>query len=196
MPHCTPPKIRKTPFATVIDFTNASLKEACQQVQSHGLKQVRFYSKGVKGLHAEVYPTRATFYATYSVPRRLGIQARRGGRIAVGVFGLHTIAQARAEFMEVRRKAFAGIDPKAAVPRELTYAEFHVEHYRVQCISRQKKILQTDLGRYGKWIELELGRYLLPQMNATGINSWWSKCRTLAWQLPPSATSLASYRAA
>lgn len=170
MPHETPSKIRKIPFATVIEFTNANLNEAIRLVQAHDLTQVQFCSKSDKGFHAMVYPTSATFYASYSVPRHLGVRARCCGRIAVGVLGLHTIAQARAAFMEVRRKAFAGIDPKAVVAPELTYAEFHVEHYRVQCISRQKKTLQTDLGRYGRWIEPELGRVLLPQINATGIN--------------------------
>ena len=170
MPHETPPKIRKVPFATVIDFTNANLNEAIRLVQTHGLSQVQFCSKGDKGFHAMVYPNSATFYASYSVPRRLGVQARRGGRIAVGVFGLHTVAQARAAFQDVRRKAFAGIDPKAVKARELTYAEFYVQHFQVQCISRQKKTFQTDLGRYGKWIEPELGRMLLPQINATAIN--------------------------
>ena len=170
MPLETPSKIRKIPFATVIDFTNANLNEAIRLVQVHGLPQVQFCSKGDKGFHAFVYQSKLTFYASYSVPRRLGVQARRCGRIAVGVFGLHTIAQARAAFMEVRRKAFAGIDPKEVQASALSYAEFHVEHYRVQCISRQKKTLQTDLGRYGRWIEPELGRVLLPQINATGIN--------------------------
>ncbi len=37
MPHETPPKIRKIPFATVIDFTNANLNEAIRLVQAHGL---------------------------------------------------------------------------------------------------------------------------------------------------------------
>ena len=170
MPHETPSKIRKIPFATVIDFTNANLNEAIRLVQAHGSPQVQFCSKGDKGLHAMVYPTGATFYASYSVPRRLGIQTRRCGRIAISVFGLHTIAQARAAFQDVRRKAFAGIDPKALKARELTYAEFHVQHYQVQCVSRQKKTLQTDLGRYGRLIEPDLGRMLLPQINATGIN--------------------------
>ena len=108
MPHETPSKIRKIPFATVIDFTNANLNEAIRLVQTHGLSQVQFCSKGDKGFHAMVYPTNATFYASYSLPRRLGVQARRCGRIAVGVFGLHTIAQARAAFQDVRRKVFAG----------------------------------------------------------------------------------------
>lgn len=166
----TPSKTRKIPFATVIDFNNANLNEAIRLVQGHGLAQVQFCCKNDRGFHAMVYPTSATFYASYSMPRRLGVHARRCGRIAVGVFGLHTIAQSRAAYQDVRRKAFAGIDPKAIKARELTYAEFHVEHYRVQCISRQKKTLQTDLGRYGKWIEPELGRVLLPQINATGIN--------------------------
>ena len=170
MPLETPSKIRKIPFATVIDFTNANLNEAIRLVQVHGLPQVQFCSKGDKGFHAFVYQSKLTFYASYSVPRRLGVQARRCGRIAVGVFGLHTIAQARAAFMEVRRKAFAGIDPKEVQASALSYAEFHVQHYQVQCISRQKKTLQTDLGRYGRWIEPELGRVLLPQINATGIN--------------------------
>ena len=170
MPLETPSKLRKIPFATVIDFTNANLNEAIRLVQTHGLSQVQFCAKGDKGFHVMVYPTSATFYASYSLPRRLGVQARRGGRIAVGVFGLHTIAQARAAFQDVRRKAFAGIDPKAVKARELTYAEFHVEHYQLQCISRQKKSLQTDLGRYGRWIKPELGQVLLPQINATGIN--------------------------
>ena len=170
MPHETTPKTRKIPFATIIDFTNANLNEAIRLVQAHGLPQVQFCSKGDKGFHAMVYPTSASFYASYSVPRRLGIQARRCGRIAVGVFGLHTIAQARAAFQDVRRKAFAGIDPKALKARELSYAEFYVQHYQVQGLSRQKKTLQTDLGRYGKWIEPELGRVLLPQINATAIN--------------------------
>jgi len=170
MPHETSAKIRKIPFATVIDFTNANLNEAIRLVQAHGLPQVQFCSKGDKGFHAMVYPTSATFYASYSMPRRFGVQARRCGRIAVGVFGLHTIAQARATFQDVRRKAFAGIDPKAVKAHELSYAEFHVQHYQVQCISRQKKTLQTDLGRYGKWIEPDLGQMLLPQINATAIN--------------------------
>ena len=93
-----------------------------------------------------VYPSSATFYASYSVPRRLGIQVRRCGRIAVGVFGLHTIAQARAAFQDVRRKAFSGIDPKA-VKAQLTYAEFHVHHYQVQCIWITGSVIQDRQSR-------------------------------------------------
>jgi len=63
-----------------------------------------------------------TFYANYSLPRRLGFHARRPGKIQVGILGMHTIAQAREKYLEVRRNAYAGIDPKAAKPQAMTYS--------------------------------------------------------------------------
>ncbi len=165
-----PTKARKVPFETVIDFTVANFKNAMLLVQSHGLNQVQFCSRTDKGFHAQVYPDKVTFYASYSLPRRLGLHARRPGKVQVGVLGLHTIAQAREKYLEVRRNAYAGIDPKAVNPRTMTYGQFHQEHYRVQCVSRGKKTLKTDLQRYESWIKPDFARLALPEITLTHAN--------------------------
>ncbi len=110
-----------------------------------------------------------TFYAHYSLPRSCG-RPRRVGRSLIGNLALHTIAQVHAAYLQVRLKAFQGIDPRERPIEELTYAQFHIAHYRVQCESRQKKSITTDLGRYKHWLEPALGQIPLGQINATLIN--------------------------
>ena len=165
-----PFKARKIPFSTVIDFTVANIKNAMFLVREHGLSQVQFCSKADRGFHLMVYPNDATFYANFNLPRNLGLHARRTGRIQVGVFGLHTIAQAHAEYLDVRRMAYAGIDPKAKPPAALMYGEFHLDHYRTQCISSQKKSLKTDIQRYEKWLAPDFADVPLPKINATLVH--------------------------
>ena len=75
LPLVRPSKARKVPFETVIDFTVANLKNAMQLVRAHGLDQVQFCSRTDRGFHAQVYPDKVTFYANYSLPRRLGVCA-------------------------------------------------------------------------------------------------------------------------
>jgi integrase len=166
----TPFEARKIPFPTVMDFTVANIKHAMSLVREHELPQVQFCSKTDRGFHAMVYPNDVTFYANYSLPRRLGIHPRRTGRIQVGVYGLHTIAQAHAEYLDVRRKAYAGIDPKEKPLAALMYGEFHIDHYRAQCISSQKKSLKTDIQRYQRWIAPDFADVPLPKINATLVH--------------------------
>ena len=168
--HARPPKARKVPFQTVIDFTVANFKNAMLLVQEHGLNQVQFCSRSDKGFHAQVYPDKVTFYASYSLPRRLGLHARRPGKVQIGVLGLHTIAQAREKYLDVRRNAYAGIDPKAVNPQVMTYDQFHEEHYRVQCVSRGKKTLKTDLQRYECWIKPDFAVLTLREITLTHAN--------------------------
>lgn len=165
-----PTQARKIPFPTVIAFTVVGIKNAIALVKEHDLPQVQFCSKTDKGFHLMAYQSGATFYANYSVPRRLGLHARHIGRVQVGVFGLHTISQAHAAYLDVRRKAYAGIDPKAVQAQDLTYGAFHVEHYRVQCVSSQKKTLKTDIQRFERWIAPAFANMPLSQMNATHAN--------------------------
>ena len=165
-----PSKARKVPFGTVIDFTVNNFKNAMLLVQSHGLDQVQFCSRTDRGFHAQVYADRVTFYANYSLPRRLGSHARRTGKVQVGVLGLHTIAQAREKYLEVRRNAYAGIDPKATRSAVMTYSQFHDEHYLLQCLSRGKKTLKTDLQRYETWIKPDFGGLSLSDITVTHGN--------------------------
>lgn len=169
-PPSQPTQARKNPFVTVIDFTVANIKNAIALVKAHGLSQVQFCSKTDKGFHLMVYPSGATFYANFAMPRRLGFHARRTGRAQVGVYGLHTIAQAHAAYLDVRRKAYAGIDPNAMQAQDMTYGTFHVEHYRVQCVSSQKKTLKTDIQRFDRWIAPVFAHMPLGHMNVTHAN--------------------------
>ncbi len=130
-------KARKVPFGTVIDFTVNNFKNAMLLMQSYGLDQVQFCSRTDRGFHAQVYADSVTFYTNYSLPRKLGSHACRTGKIQVGVLGWHTIAQAREKYLEVRRNAYAGIDPKATRSDVMTYSQFYHEHCLLQCVSLQ-----------------------------------------------------------
>lgn len=155
---------RKTAIQTYFSFTNAALGAVAEQVRRLGLKQVECSCSRIPGLRAIVYASgRIVLYSRYSY-------GNRPWRIKLGELGLITLDQARKEHQSIRARAARGENPKAPTVARLLFRELHEQHYIVQCQSRGKKTLATDLSRYAHWIGPEFGDKRVADITKTQVS--------------------------
>lgn len=133
-------------FSTIIPFSVARLKLEVELIRSLKLPEQQYNCEGEPGFEARVYPSgRITFYS------RVSIQGRTS-RNRLGALGVISLAQARQQHLTYRVMAARGENPKKPAPAVMTYGELHRSHYLVQCESRGKKTIYTDVSRHAHWI--------------------------------------------
>jgi len=158
-------KPRKYSFPTCIPFTGARLREEAARVRAHGHVQVQFTCETDLGLLAMIYGAsgRIVFYSRYSY-------LRRPYRIKLGEFGLISIDQAKQQHRANRVLASQGHDPRQPKTRPMLFRELFFDHYIVQCRSRQKKTIKTDLSRHDNWIGPALDDLAVTEINKSHIH--------------------------
>lgn len=158
-------KPRKYSFPTCIPFTGARLREEAARVRAHGHVQVQFTCETDPGLLAMIYGAsgRIVFYSRYSY-------LRRPYRIKLGKFGLITIDQAKQQHRANRVLAEQGQNPRQPKTTPMLYRELFWEHYIVQCQSRRKKTIKTDISRHDNWIAEALDHLAVPEINKSHIH--------------------------
>ena len=155
---------RKHPFATSIPFTKARLLEEAERVRSLGLDQVEYSCTTDRGLRAVIYGSgRIVLYSRYCY-------RNRPFRIKLGDQGLISLEQARQLHRAYRLQASQGENPRAPKRASLTFRELHEQHYLVQCRSRNKKTLHTDISRHANWIGPEFDDMLIADITKTHVS--------------------------
>lgn len=161
----------KYPFPTNIAFNKARLLDEAERVRTLSLEQVEYSCTTDRGLRAMIYGSgRTVLYSRYSF-------RNRPWRIKLGELGLITLEQARQQHRAIRLKASQGEDPRAPESASLTFRDLHEQHYIVQCRSRNKKSLHTDISRYQNWLGPEFGSMRVADINKTHINRFVLKMR-------------------
>jgi len=158
-------KHRKHSFSTRIPFTVTRLREEAARVRALGLVQVQFTCETDPGLLAMIYGAsgRIVFYSRYSY-------FRRAYRDHLGELGLITIDQAKQQHRANRVLASQGRDPRQPKTAPLRYRELFLDHYVVQCRSRGKKTIATDISRDANWIDAALGDLEVTKINKSHIH--------------------------
>jgi len=158
-------KHRKYSFPTLIPFTVDRLRKEAARIRALGLVQVQFTCETDPGLQAMIYGAsgRIVFYSRYS-------RFRRPYRVKLDEFGLISIDQAKQQHRANRVLASQGHDPRQPKNRQMLYRELFWEHYIVQCRSRQKKTIHTDICRYSNWINDALGHLAITEINKSHIH--------------------------
>lgn len=155
---------RKTPFPTYIPFTKTRLLEEAERVRELGLDQVEYSCSTDHGLRAVIYASaEVALYSRYSY-------LKRPHRLPLGKLGLMTLEQARQRHRAIRVQAAQGIDPRAPSRDNLLYRDLHEHHYLVQCRSRGKKTIHTDISRYTHWIGPEFGHLPVTTITRTHVS--------------------------
>lgn len=159
-------KLRKHPFPTHIPFTQTRLRAEAERVQELGLTQVEYSCTNDRGLRAVIYASgRIDLYSRCSY-------CHRPIRLKLGELGLVTLEQARQQHRAYRLQATQGEDPRAPRLAALLYRDLHEAHYIVQCRSRKKKSLHTDVSRYRNWLGPEFGAVPVSAITPTHINKF------------------------
>lgn len=160
-----PTTLRKTPFPTLIPFTKTRLcEEEAARVRELGLDQVEYSCSTDRGLRAVIYASaEVSMYSRYSY-------LNRPQRMPLGKLGLITLEQARQRHRAIRVLAAQGIDPRAPPRTTLLYCDLHKQDYLVQCRSRGKKSIHTDISRYTNWIGPEFGHLPVADITKTHIS--------------------------
>ncbi|MBS1132628.1 MAG: integrase, partial [Proteobacteria bacterium] len=91
-------------------------------------------------------------------------------RIKLGEFGLISIDQAKHQHRANRVLASQGHDPRQPKTRPMLFRELFFDHYIVQCRSRQKKTIKTDLSRHDNWIGPALDDLAITEINKSHIH--------------------------
>lgn len=154
----------KYPFETHFAFTQGRLKGVAEAVRCLGVKQVECACSVERGLHAITYASGSiVLYSRVSLDRR-------PQRIRLGELGLITLEQARQQHRAYRLQASRGENPRAPKVAQLLYRDLNAQHYVVQCQSRGKKTLSTDLARYARWIGPEFGDMRVADITKTHVS--------------------------
>ena len=158
-------KHRKYSFPTLIPFTVDRLRKEAARIRALGLVQVQFTCETDPGLIAMIYGAsgRIVFYSRYS-------RFHRPYRIKLGEFGLISIDQAKHQHRANRVLASQGHDPRQPKTRPMLFRELFFDHYIVQCRSRQKKTIKTDLSRHDNWIGPALDDLAITEINKSHIH--------------------------
>lgn len=158
-------KPRKYSFPTCIPFTVTRLREQAAQVRALGHVQVQFTCDSDPGLLAMIYGAsgRIVFYSRYSY-------LRRPYRIKLGEFGLISIDQAKQQHRANRVLAAQGQNPRQPKTAPMLYRTLFWEHYIVQCQSRRKKTIKTDISRHDNWIGEALDHLAVSEINKSHIH--------------------------
>lgn len=140
-------KPRKYSFPTCIPFTVTRLREEAARVRALGHVQVQFTCETDPGLLAMIYGAsgRIVFYSRYSY-------LRRPYRIKLGELGLISIDQSKQQHRANRVLASQGQNPRQPKTAPMRFRELFWDHYIVQCRSRRKKTIKTDISRHANWI--------------------------------------------
>ena len=155
---------RKHPFPTHLPFTQARLREEAARVRALGLAQVEYACATDRGLRALIYASgRVVLYSRYPY-------LNRPRRLLLGELGLISLEQARQRHRAIRLQAVQGEDPRGPRRATLLYRDLHEQHYLVQCRSRGKKTLSTDVGRYSHWIGPEFASVPVAQITKTDVH--------------------------
>lgn len=158
-------KHRKHSFSTRIPFTVTRLREEAARVRALGLVQVQFTCETDPGLLAMIYGAsgRIVFYSRYSY-------FRRPYRTKLGELGLITVDQAKNQHRANRVLAARGQDPRQPKSAPIRYRELFLDHYVVQCRSRGKKTIATDVSRHDNWIGEALDHLAVREINKSHIH--------------------------
>lgn len=159
-------KLRKHPFPTHIPFTQTRLRTEAERIQLLGLSQVEYSCTNDRGMRAVIYASgRIDLYSRCSY-------CKRPIRLKLGELGLISLEQARQQHRAYRLLAAQGEDPRVPRLTTLLYRDLHEQHYIVQCRSRQKKSLHTDVSRYQNWLGPEFGGMPVSAITPTHINKF------------------------
>lgn len=155
-----------TAFSTKIPFTVDRLRKEAARVHDLGLNQVQFTCDSDPGFQAMIYGAtrRVVFYSRYS-------WLCRPYRIKLGELGLVTISQAKQQHHAIRVLAAQGKDPRQPKTRPMLFRTLFWEHYIVQCRSRCKKTIDTDISRYKNWIGSALDDLAVSEINKTHVHA-------------------------
>lgn len=157
-------KLRKHAFPTRIPFTVSRLREEAVRVRDLGLTQVQFTCDTEPGLQAMIYGTgKVVFYSRYSL-------LRVTDRVKLGELGLISIEQAKQQHRANRVLAAQGTNPRQAKTRPMLFKTLFWDHYVVQCRSRGKKTIDTDISRHQNWIGPALDDLAVTEINKTHIH--------------------------
>jgi hypothetical protein len=158
-------KKHKYQFSTRIPFTVARLRVEATRVQSLGLVQVQFTSETDPGLQAMIYGASGlvVFYSRYS-------RFCRPFRDKLGELGLISIDQAKQQHRANRVLAAQGHDPRQPKIRSILFKLLFWDHYIVQCRSRCKKTIDTDISRHVNWIGPALDDLAVTEINKSHIH--------------------------
>jgi len=157
-------KHRKHSFSTQIPFTVTRLREEAARVRAFGLVQVQYNSTTEPGFQAMAYGTeKVVFYSRISL-------RGRSFRIKIGELGLITIDQAKQQHRANRVLAAQGRDPRQPKTAPMHYRELFWNHYIVQCRSRRKKTIKTDISRHENWIGPALDDLEVTEINKSHVH--------------------------
>lgn len=157
-------KCRKHSFSTRIPFTVTRLREEAARVRALGLVQVQYNCSTEPGFQAMAYGTEKV--VLYS---RISLRGR-SFRTKIGELGLITIDQARQQHRANRVLAAQGQDPRQPKTAPMRYRELFLDHYIVQCRSRRKKTIKTDISRHDNWIGPALDDLEVTEINKSSIH--------------------------
>lgn len=157
-------KPRKFSFPTRIPFTVTRLRDEAARVKTDGHAQVQYNCSTEPGLQAMVYGTEKVML--YS---RISLRGR-SFRIKIGELGLITIDQAKQQHRANRVLASQGQDPRQPQTAPIRYRELFWDHYIVQCRSRRKKTIKTDISRHDNWIGPALDDLEVTEINKSHIH--------------------------
>lgn len=157
-------KCRKHSFSTRIPFTVTRLRDEATRVRAHRLVQVQYNCSTEPGFQAMAYGTgKVVLYSRISL-------RGRSFRIKIGELGLITIDQARQQHRANRVLAAQGQDPRQPKTAPMRYRELFLDHYIVQCRSRRKKTIKTDISRHDNWIGPALDDLEVTEINKSSIH--------------------------